>query len=78
MLRVAIHRLDLRLARIACTSPPEYLVVGRPSLTEQARAIGARTERCSFRGTALTASSRRTGVGLRHTWTIMFVAEYRC
>src|SRR5439155_24011485 len=34
--------------------------------------------RCSFRGTALTASSRPTGAGPRHTWTIMFVAEYRC
>ena len=53
--------------------------VGRPSLTEQAR---ARSEpawsRCSSRGTALTASSRPTGAGPRHTWTIAFVAECRC
>src|SRR5215475_2389994 len=58
--------------------PPEVadLLVGRPSLTELARAIGARS-RCSSRGTALTASSRPTGADPRHTWTIMYVAEYR-
>ena len=34
--------------------------------------------RCSFRGIALTASSRPTGAGPRHTSTTMYLAEYRC
>jgi len=59
---------------------PEFadLFAGRPSLTEMARAIGARTELVLIPWTALTASSRLTGVGPRHTWTIMYAGEYRC
>ena len=34
--------------------------------------------RCSFRGIALTASSRPTGADPRRTWTRASVAEYRC
>ena len=58
---------------------PEHadLWAGRPSLTELARAIAARTERCPSRGTALTASTRPTGAGPRLTSTIMSAAECR-
>ena len=52
--------------------------LGRPSLTEQAGAIGAAWNRCLFRGTALTASSRPTGADPRHTSTTTYVAVYRC
>ena len=41
-------------------------------------ALGDARSRCSFRGTALMASSRPTGADPRHTWTMMYVAEYRC
>jgi SAM-dependent methyltransferase len=54
------------------------LLVGRPSLIERPARSGPGWSRCSFRGTAPTASSRPTGAGPRHTWTIMYVAEYRC
>ena len=44
----------------------------RPARSEPA------SSRCSFRGTALMVSSRRTGACPRHTWTIKCAAEYRC
>jgi SAM-dependent methyltransferase len=54
------------------------LVVGRPSLAEQARAIGARVEPVLIPwDCAVTASSRPTGVGPRRTWTRVSVAGYR-
>ena len=42
------------------------------------QSFDAAPNRCSFRGTALTASSRPTGGGPSHTWMIVSVAEYRC
>ena len=54
------------------------LLVGRPSLAGLAARSEPARSRCSFRGTALTASSRPTGAGPAHTWTIMCAAECRC
>src|SRR3984885_15145134 len=65
---------------LAATTCPRSLTsssAGRRWPRWPARSEPARS-RCSFRGTALTASSRPTGAGPRHTSTIMYVAEYRC
>ena len=47
-------------------------------MAELARSSGARMEQVLIRGTALTAPSRPTSAGPRPTWTIRYVAEYRC
>lgn len=54
------------------------LLVGRPSPTEQARAIGARLEPVLIPWDCADGFFEAYGAGPRHTWTIMDVAEYRC
>jgi hypothetical protein len=54
------------------------LVAGRPSLTEQARAIGARTEPVLIPWDCADGFFEAYWRRPEHTWTIMFVAEYRC
>jgi hypothetical protein len=53
------------------------LLVGRPSVTELSRAIGARTEPVLIPWDCADGFFEATGVGPRRTWTRMSVAEYR-
>ena len=62
---------------LVTTSPRSLLPVSASLPSWPARSERG-WSRCSFRGTALTASSRPTGAGPRRTWTSTSVAEYRC
>jgi hypothetical protein len=63
---------------LTATTSPRSLPPASASLPSWPAPSEPGWSRCSFRGTALTGSSRPTGAGLRRTWTRMSVAEYRC
>src|SRR3982074_3734068 len=54
------------------------LGVGRPSLTELARAIGARVEPVLIPWDCADGFFEPTGAGPRRTWTTRYVAECQC
>ena len=85
--RVVVLTYDAERARLAatgsgspattCPSSPASSPAGPRWPTWPARSAAARS-RCSSRGTAPTASSRRTGAGPRRTWTSTCAARCRC